>query len=143
MQIFKDVMLFFSCSTPSIATVIPAIDHIDEHLATAILNPNYLIAIKAALVIGKMTLNRYYNKTDHSEVFHIAMGMFFFDHSGLSYIFMIISVLHPQHKLGYFEKAGWEEAWIKEAEEIFCTEFEWSYKYRGDIWAETTHTTVC
>jgi hypothetical protein len=49
-------------------------DHIDEHLATAALNPDYPLAIKAALAVGKATLNRYYNKTDHSEVYRIAMG---------------------------------------------------------------------
>jgi len=49
-------------------------DHIDEHLATAALNPDYPLAVKAALAIGKTTLNRYYNKTDQSEVFRIAMG---------------------------------------------------------------------
>ncbi|KAF8805310.1 hypothetical protein BYT27DRAFT_7105472 [Phlegmacium glaucopus] len=43
----------------------------------------------------KQTLNHYYNKTDHSEVYRIAM------------------VLHPQHKLHYFEKARWEEMWIE------------------------------
>ena len=69
--------LFFSHSTPSIATVIPALDHIDQHLATAALNADYPTAIKAALAIGKTTLNRYYNKTDHSEIFRIAMGMVF------------------------------------------------------------------
>jgi hypothetical protein len=49
-------------------------DHIDEHLATAALNPDYPLAIKAALAVGKAMLNRYYNKTDHSEVYRIAMG---------------------------------------------------------------------
>jgi hypothetical protein len=49
-------------------------DHIDEHLATASQNNDYLIAIRAALAIGKRTLNRYYNKTDQSEVYRIAMG---------------------------------------------------------------------
>jgi hypothetical protein len=49
-------------------------DHIDEHLATAALNPDYPLTIKAALAVGKATLNRYYNKTDHSEVYQIAMG---------------------------------------------------------------------
>jgi hypothetical protein len=49
-------------------------DHIDEHLATAATEDNYPLAIKAALAIGKKTLNRYYDKTDHSEVFRIAMG---------------------------------------------------------------------
>ena len=52
-------------------------DHIDEHLATAAIDNKYLLAIKAALAIGKKTLNHYYNKTDHSEVFRIAMGMYF------------------------------------------------------------------
>lgn len=53
-------------------------DHIDEHLATAVLDADYPMAIKAALAIGKTTLNRYYDKTDHSEIFRIAMGTFFF-----------------------------------------------------------------
>jgi hypothetical protein len=48
-------------------------DHIDKTLATATEN-NYPLAIKAALIIGKKTLYRYYDKTDHSEVFRIAMG---------------------------------------------------------------------
>jgi hypothetical protein len=51
-------------------------DHIDEHLATAATSNKYCVAIKAALAIGKKTLNRYYNKTDHSEVFRIAMGAY-------------------------------------------------------------------
>jgi hypothetical protein len=62
---------------PSIATIIPAMDHIDEHLATAAIDNKYPLAIKAALAIGKKTLNHYYDKTDHSEVFRIAMGMYF------------------------------------------------------------------
>jgi hypothetical protein len=49
-------------------------DHIDEHLATAALNPDYPLAIKAALAVRKATLNCYYNKTDHSKVYRIAMG---------------------------------------------------------------------
>ena len=53
--------------------VIPAMDHIDQHLATAATNPSYPHALKAALSIGKKTLNRYYDKTDQSEVYRIAM----------------------------------------------------------------------
>ena len=52
-------------------------DHIDEHLATAATNRVYPLAIKAALAIGKRTLNRYYNQTDHSDVFRIAMSTYF------------------------------------------------------------------
>jgi hypothetical protein len=43
-------------------------DHIDEYLATAFQNPPYSEAIRAALALGKRTLNRYYDKTDHSEI---------------------------------------------------------------------------
>jgi len=49
-------------------------DHIDEYLATASQNVKYSEAIRAALALGKCTLNRYYDKTDHSEVYQIAMG---------------------------------------------------------------------
>jgi hypothetical protein len=49
-------------------------DHIDAHLTTAALDPDCPLAVKAALAVGKTTLNRYYNKTDYSEVYRIAMG---------------------------------------------------------------------
>ena len=76
-QIFKDATLFFSRGTPNIAAVIPAMDHLDEHLTNATLDPKYPVSIKAAIAIGKKTLNRYYDKTDSSEVFRIAMGTFY------------------------------------------------------------------
>lgn len=63
-------------------------DHIDEHLATAAIDNKYPLAIKAALAIGKKTLNRYYDKSDQSEVFRIAMGMYFL---ALPYFFLIYS----------------------------------------------------
>ena len=63
---------------PSIASVIPAMDHIDQHLATAATSDEYGPAIKAALAIGKKTINRYYDQTDHSEVYRIAMSIFYF-----------------------------------------------------------------
>ncbi|KAF8798676.1 hypothetical protein BYT27DRAFT_7320677 [Phlegmacium glaucopus] len=102
---------FFSRHTPSISTVIPAMDHIDTHLATATQNASYSISIRAALTIGKQTLNRYYNKTDHSEVYQIAM------------------VLHPCHKLRYFKTAGWEDEWIKMAHNIVREEFDRTYAF--------------
>jgi hypothetical protein len=61
---------------PNLAAVIPAMDHIDKVLATASDSPyKFGPSIRAALAIGKTALNRYYNKTDHSEVYRIAMGM--------------------------------------------------------------------
>ena len=64
-------------------------DHIDEYLTTAGRNVKISKAIRAALALGKQTLNRYYNKTDHSDVYRIAMGVFllylFYFYSCLSY----------------------------------------------------------
>ena len=68
-QIFKDATLFFSRSTPNLTTVIPAMDYIDMHLATAGLDSKYSPAIRASLALGKAHLNKYYNMTDHSEVY--------------------------------------------------------------------------
>jgi len=80
-QIFKDATLFFSCANTSIATVIPVMDHIDSVLTSVIITSSskkhkLLPSIKAALAIRKRMLNRYYDKTDHSEVFRIAMSEF-------------------------------------------------------------------
>jgi len=54
--------------------VIPAMDTIDEVLATSALSSKYCSAIHAALSVGKKTLNRYYAKTDLSTTYRIAMG---------------------------------------------------------------------
>ncbi|KAF8152405.1 hypothetical protein B0H34DRAFT_755232 [Crassisporium funariophilum] len=106
LKIFKHATLFFSCNTPSISTVIPAMDHIDAHIATVAQDMDLPVSIRAALAIGKKTLNRYYNKTDHLEVYSIAM------------------VLQPRHKLQYFKTAGWEDNWIETAQTIVRKEFD-------------------
>jgi hypothetical protein len=36
-------------------------------------------------------------------------------------------VLHPRHKLKYFEQAGWEPEWIAAAKDIIHAEFDCSY----------------
>ncbi|KAG1812698.1 hypothetical protein EV424DRAFT_1326917 [Suillus variegatus] len=53
----------------------------------------------------KATLNRYYQLTDQSEVYRIAM------------------VLHPRHKLVYFRNARWEDDWVTTAEELVRDRF--------------------
>ena len=75
-QIFKHATEFFSRGDKSLnlAMVIPSMDHIDEHLASDATNGQCSASIQAALLMGKQTLNRYYNLTDHSEVYHIAMS---------------------------------------------------------------------
>ena len=42
---------------------------------------------------------------------------------------IFFTVLHPRHKLQYFEKAGWEDAWIKTSREIVRTEFDQTYAF--------------
>lgn len=75
LQVLKDATLFFSCSTPSLAMVIPAMDYIDEVLTTGMLQWNTLDpAIHAAVGLTKKTLNKYYVHTDTSKLYHIAMG---------------------------------------------------------------------
>ena len=73
----KDATLYFSRGTPNLATIIPAMDHIDNVFTNACLpgsmnNP----AIRAAIEVAKKTLNRYYTLTDLSELYRIAMGEF-------------------------------------------------------------------
>ena len=63
-------------------------DHIDKHLATSALDKKYNSAIQAALAVGKNLLNKYYNMTDDSELYRIAMSMF------LTVIFEFISFLN-------------------------------------------------
>lgn len=71
-------MFFSRGGTPNIASVIPAMDHLDEHLASAAISHKYDPAIRAAVAIGKKTLNRYYDWTDQSELYRIAMSTSFF-----------------------------------------------------------------
>ena len=68
--------MFFSRSTPNLATVIPAMDHIDEKLTNQSRDRAIEPSIHVALTIAKKTLNRYYDKTDDSEVYRIAMSKF-------------------------------------------------------------------
>jgi hypothetical protein len=72
-------------------------DHIDEHLASAAINQKYNPAIRAALAIGKRTLNRYYDRTDHSELYRIAMGKchtLFFNLANISQSYTLATSSH-------------------------------------------------
>ena len=76
LQILKDATLFFSTNTPNVASVIPAMDAIDEALATGIVDDTVLSEpIRHTLSIGKCTLNKYYALTDNSMIYRMAMGM--------------------------------------------------------------------
>ena len=78
--------------------------------------------------MAKKTLNRYYNQTDHSEVYHITMGMLpsSFQCGSLN---LVLNGIASKFKLNYFCKAGWEQDWIDTAKVIVC--FEFNHKYSG------------
>ncbi|SRR5260221_10888609 len=101
-------------------------DHIDIHLATAAQNANCSVSIHAALAIGKRTLNWYYNKTDHSEIYRIAMGMCC---STVGACINHFIILHPCHKLHYFRTAGWENTWIETVQNIVHKESDRTYMF--------------
>ncbi|KAG2350049.1 hypothetical protein BDR05DRAFT_872241 [Suillus weaverae] len=88
LRILKDATLFFSRAMPNLATVILAMDLIDKTLATYTLENKLLSSICAAAGLAKETLNCYYQLTDSSDVYCIMM------------------ILHPQHKLAYFQSAN-------------------------------------
>ena len=62
--------------TLNIITVIPAMDCINEVLATGAVDSHYSVSIQAALAMVKKTLNHYYSKTDYSKVYRITMSIY-------------------------------------------------------------------
>ncbi|KDQ49146.1 hypothetical protein JAAARDRAFT_143810, partial [Jaapia argillacea MUCL 33604] len=72
---FKCATLFYSQDTvTTIANVIPSMDKIDELLHPNLPTRVYHPAIQVAMRLGKATMNRYYSKTDLSNIYRIAMG---------------------------------------------------------------------
>ena len=127
LQLFKDTTAFFSCATPYLAKVIPAMDHIDQHLATAARDNAYKPCIQAAVAMGKKLLNKYYSYTDHSELYRIAMGEYTLLANCLMQVLYFFQVLHPSHKLAYFTQARWDDDWRATAEDIVQAEFQRAY----------------
>ncbi|KAL4264910.1 Vacuolar processing and transposase activity regulator [Pleurotus pulmonarius] len=104
LRILKDATLFFSRETPNLATVIPAMDHIDEKFGSDALNTRLHAAIRASVAVAKRTCNRYYSRTDESDLYRVAM------------------VLHPQYKLDYFKDTDWDPDWQEKARNLKRTE---------------------
>jgi hypothetical protein len=98
-------------------------DLIDEKLTTYSRNRLYHASIHSAVQLAKATLNRYYQLTDQSEVYRIAMGLFFFVSVLMAHTHTYIIVLHLRHKLIYFRNARWEDTWITTAEKLVCDQF--------------------
>ncbi|KAF9010993.1 hypothetical protein BDZ89DRAFT_964158 [Hymenopellis radicata] len=99
-EAFKDATTYFSRADANLATVIPAIDKLDAMLATAVIKkrgdtPDVILGkpMQAALLVAKDTLNKYYNLSDDSELYRIAL------------------MLHPKYKTSYFDDHHWPVDW--------------------------------
>ncbi|KAJ3756098.1 hypothetical protein EV360DRAFT_27865, partial [Lentinula raphanica] len=98
LKILKDATTFFSTSNPNVAAVIPAMDIIDESFASGIVNDKDLSApVRHALTVGKKTLNKYYERTNDSHIYRMAI------------------ILDPSLKLEYFHGAKWPASWVDSA----------------------------
>ncbi|KAF9015871.1 hypothetical protein BDZ89DRAFT_911214, partial [Hymenopellis radicata] len=103
----KDATTYFSRDDTNLTTVIPAMDKLDAMLATAVVRkrgdePDITLAspMKAAVLVAKDTLNKYYSLSDESEVYHIAL------------------VMHPKHKTRYFDEHNWPYEWKTDADAL-------------------------
>ncbi|OJT11999.1 hypothetical protein TRAPUB_11453 [Trametes pubescens] len=110
LEVFKDATLYFSRDTPNLAMVIPAMDHIDNLLTTQTRAFSPLsLPISGALRLAKKTLNQYYKLFDMSVTYRIAM------------------IMHPGHKMRYFENAHWPAGWLKTACKLVREEYDSFY----------------
>ena len=72
---YKDATLFFSQDNAvTIANVVPTMDRLDKMLCTLAATP-LMLAVKHALIFTCKLMDKYYLKTDLSNVKHIAMGL--------------------------------------------------------------------
>ena len=96
---YKNVTLFFSQDSTSVATAIPAMDRISNHLNSQT-GKAYHPSITAAMKLTHKKMDCYYLLTDSSTTYRIAM------------------VLHLGMKLEYFCNQKWKEEWIEEAKSL-------------------------
>jgi hypothetical protein len=86
-------------------------------------------SVKQALKFARAIINKYYSKTDLSNVYRIAMGKY---QLWLSWDYVLThahpTVLHPNLKLRYFQTHGWEKDWVDTAEAIVREDFAKYYE---------------
>ncbi|KAJ3748227.1 hypothetical protein EV360DRAFT_57004, partial [Lentinula raphanica] len=141
LKILKEATSLFSMSSTRVAAVIPAMDTIDEAFASGIIDDETLSTpVRHALSIGKWTMNRYYELSDDSYVYRIAMSTF-------SFILLLywphknFSVLDPSLKLDYFKNANWPQLWIDSAVTVTREVWEHTFKPTTAQTASNTPTT--
>jgi hypothetical protein len=49
-------------------------DKVNEYFTNHLNDDSLNVAIRATIILAKVTLNKYYELTDHTEVYCIAMG---------------------------------------------------------------------
>ena len=81
-------------NAPTPTNAIPSIDYIDKHLATEAMNTALNPAIHVAVGYAKHTINHYYDKSNMSAAYHIAM-------SNSQYL-----LWHAYHNLPAFDKSS-------------------------------------
>jgi hypothetical protein len=97
-------------------------DRIDALLSDAPVKP-LSPSVKHALRFARKSINKYYSKTDLSNVYRIAMGTFLVILLSFVLNSFRVSVLHPQLKLKYFQQRHWSKDWIDTAETIVREEY--------------------
>lgn len=121
LQRYKSATVFFSRDATSIAAVIPAMDKLDDHLKSIQSAPEqFHPSILAAMKLARKKMDRYWKRTDESDVYRITM------------------VLHPGLKLEYFRAHNWEEEWIEAAEHVTQEEYVLHYKTQSPAEPSTT-----
>ena len=134
LQVFSDATEFFSregSDAPTLTDVIPSMDFVDERLATDAVNIDLDPAIRVAIGCAKRTINHYYDKSDESAAYRIAMSKS--PYSLVQYAFLLtFIVLDPRHKLRYFEENGWLQEWIDDARFAVERAFHEDWKGRTD-----------
>ena len=102
-------------------------DRIDNLLSAAAKRP-LVPAVKHALKFARASINKYYSKTDASDIYRIAMDEANYHYTcHLSQANQYYKVLHPKLKLQYFEERNWLRAWIVTAREMVEERFR-NYK---------------
>ncbi|THU79983.1 hypothetical protein K435DRAFT_558703, partial [Dendrothele bispora CBS 962.96] len=91
---------FSQSGVPLLHEVIPAIDKLTEVLGKVRDNDELNSAVRFAVTKGITMLNKYYGKTDYSDVYRVAM------------------VMHPRFKAEYFRRQDWQPDWVENAIKI-------------------------
>ena len=113
-------------------------DHVDKVLSTVSTSDKYSAPIQVACGIAKKALNRYYSYTDMSATYRIAMSKSWCIVPRRRALNVLLTtadvhspaVLHPSHKLHYFKKMRWPDAWRTTAKNLFVAKYLESYEGR-------------